>query len=473
MAEKFLSAGIKSAYLSSQNQNERDSLKSQLQNGKINYLFVVDIFNEGVDIPEIDTILFLRPTESLTIFLQQLGRGLRLADNKDCLTILDFVANSRPEYDFEGKFRALIGKTNTSVKKEIEDNFPHLPLGCSIILEKKAKESILANIRKATSYSEAMIVQKIINFESQTTLPLNLRNFIEINNIPIELIYKHKCWSRLCLLAGKISSFSSVNEEKILSAIKNKWLSTSSHSYFNFILRVAHQKFDIKIEDFNELERIMLLMLHYDVWQNAGGFSNLESSIKSIGINPVLVSEIIELLEMLIDNIDYNEIEIELPYQQPLKLHARYTRDQVLCAFRFNTFETHSKNREGVAENKNLNTEILFIDLIKSEEDFSPTTMYNDYAINDFLFHWQSQNKTRDDIGQGISYINHQSLSKKILLFVREKAKNEFKKTLGYIFLGEANYDNHYGSKPMSITWRLEEPMPNFLWKDAAKLAVG
>src|SRR5690606_14576407 len=139
---------------------------------EINYLFVVDIFNEGVDIPEIDTVLFLRPTESLTIFLQQLGRGLRLAENKDCLTVLDFVGNSRPEYNFENKFRALIGKTATTVKKEIEDNFPHLPLGCSIILEKKAKQVILDNISTATSLNKNQLIQKIQVFQHQTTLAL-------------------------------------------------------------------------------------------------------------------------------------------------------------------------------------------------------------------------------------------------------------------------------------------------------------
>ena len=131
MAEKFLLAGYNADYLTSVNTENRDSVRKKLINKEINYLFVVDIFNEGVDIPEIDTVLFLRPTESLTVFLQQLGRGLRLAEGKDCLTILDFVGNSRPEYNFENKFRALIGKTTTTVRSEIEDNFPHLPLGCS------------------------------------------------------------------------------------------------------------------------------------------------------------------------------------------------------------------------------------------------------------------------------------------------------------------------------------------------------
>ena len=63
--------------------------------GNQDILCVVDIFNEGVDIPEVDTLLFLRPTESLTIFLQQLGRGLRLASDKECCTVLDFVGNAR------------------------------------------------------------------------------------------------------------------------------------------------------------------------------------------------------------------------------------------------------------------------------------------------------------------------------------------------------------------------------------------
>ena len=143
-------------------------------------------------------------------------------------------------------------------------------------------------------------------------------------------------------------------------------------------------------------------MLHYDVWQNAGGFGSLEESIKAIGKNKVLVNEIIEVLEILVDNVDFKEIDIELPYKQPLKLHARYTRDQILVAFGFSTFDKKSSNREGVAENKELNTEILFIDLIKSEEDFSPTTMYEDYAISETLFHWQSQNPTRPDSGKGL-----------------------------------------------------------------------
>lgn len=473
MAEKFSLANLKADYLTSNNSKDRVQIRQRLEKKEINYLFVVDIFNEGIDIPEIDTLLFLRPTESLTIFLQQLGRGLRLYEEKDCLTVLDFVGNSRPEYNFENKFRALIGKTNTTVVKEIEDNFPHLPLGCSIILEKKTKETILKNITAATSLTKSKLIQRIQQIQHDTNLSLTIANFSTFYNIPLQAIYKRGSWKRLCQLAGKINDFDYENEKAIVSAISNKWLSTNSLSYFTFILKLAEQNFTINISEYNLNEKTMLLMLHYDVWQKEAGFDSLEKSIIKIGANTVLVEEVKEVLELLIENINFKELPIELPFEQPLKLHSRYTRDQILTAFRFSSFEKKSSNREGTAENKDLNTEILFINLIKSEENFSPTTMYDDYAINELLFHWQTQNSARPDLGKGLSYVNHKKTEKRILLFVREKAKNEFGNSLGYVFIGEGELKDFYGSKPMSINWELNEPMPNYLWKDAAKLSIG
>lgn len=473
MAEKFTLAGLKADYLTSVNNQSREIIKSQLLNKVINYLFVVDIFNEGVDIPEIDTVLFLRPTESLTIFLQQLGRGLRLSENKDSLTVLDFVGNSRPEYNFENKFRALIGKTTTSVKKEIEDNFPHLPLGCSIILEKKAKQIILANIKAATLLNRSQLINKIKQFKNDTSLVLNLKNFVNFHNIPLQLIYKRGSWKRLCFEAGLIEDFSIKNEKSIVSAILNKWLSCSSQSYFKFILKLVQLGFNFDLKSFTKSEKQMLLMLHYDIWRSAGGFKSLESSIKEIGENKVLVQEMKELLELLIDRIGHNEIDLDLPYTQPLKIHSRYTRDQILAAFELITFEHKLPNREGVARSQKLNTELLFINLIKSEENFSPTTMYDDYAINETIFHWQSQNAAGPETSQGLSYINHEKKNKKVLLFIRERKVDEFGNTMGYVFVGEAKLIEHYGSKPMNIKWELSEPLPHYLWKDAAKLHVG
>ena len=237
-------------------------------------------------------------------------------------------------------------------------------------------------------------------------------------------------------------------------------------------MSLTKKNFDIKLEEYSESEQKMLLMLHYDFWQKEAGFKNLEESIRKIGANKILVKELKEVLEILIDKIDFKEYDISLPYVQPLKVHARYTRDQILAGFGSSTFEKKSSNREGAAENKKLNTEILFINLIKSEENFSPTTMYDDYAVTESLFHWQTQNSARPDIGKGLSYIEHEKNEKIILLFLREQAKDEYGNTIGYVFIGRGKLKDYSGSKPMNINWELEEPLPKYIWNESAKLIV-
>jgi len=473
MSEKFNEAGLKSNYLVSGDTSReiRDNIKRSLLSKEINYLFVVDIFNEGVDIPQIDTILFLRPTESLTVFLQQLGRGLRFFDNKECLTVLDFVGNARDEYDFEGKFRSIIGKTNNSVKEEIENEFPHLPLGCSIILEKKAKEHILNNIKKATTLGKNKLINKIINYKNHTYLPLNISNFLQINHIEAEAIYKRGSFSSLCFEAGVIKDYNDINEIEFTRTILKKWLMSTSLSYFKFIKELIENNFNLSILE-SENQKLMLMMFYYDFWQKPRLFGNLEESIKEISLNEVLIKEMKEIIEILIDKINYIEKDILLPYELPLKLHSRYTREQILSAFGLNTFTRQYSSREGVLNIQEKNTELLFVTLEKTEDKYSPTTMYDDYAISEKLFHWQSQNSTKPDSPKGTSYINHEKEGKNIILFVRESNHDKNKNTMTYICLGKVFYKSHYGSQPMSITWKLEEEIPSFLWSSIAKMAV-
>ena len=256
MAQKFTLKNIACGVLTSDNSKDRDILQQQLKSKQINILFVVDIFNEGVDIPELDTLLFLRPTESLTIFLQQLGRGLRLTDNKECCTVLDFVGNSRPEYDFSSKFRALVGKTSQSIDKEIKQNFPHLPLGCRIELQEKTQTMILKNISQAT-LTKNKFINLINNFQHETNLPLTLVNFLDIYpNITLEDIYKVKVgkfggWSTL-LNAAKNTDIT--EEEKDIyaayyRAINNRLLNCTSISYLRFIQKLVHADFSLESQD--------------------------------------------------------------------------------------------------------------------------------------------------------------------------------------------------------------------------------
>jgi len=474
MAEKFIFAGLQADYLTSDNAKQnRDGARSRLRSKEINYLFVVDIFNEGIDVPEIDTVLFLRPTESLTIFLQQLGRGLRLASGKDCLTVLDFVGNARPEYDFEHKFRALVGKTHTSMIKEIEDDFPHLPLGCSIVLEKKAKDVILKNIQEATRFNRNQLLTKIRNFTHNSTSELTLENFMAFYHIEIQLVYKKGSWKRLCADAGVVPQFNEPQEKELTRGIK-KIMQGNSISYFKFLLNLIEQGF--RLNKPSEVEQQMLLMFHYDVWQAAGptlGFNSLEGSINALAGNPNMIAELSEVLGFLINKVSFVEKDVDLSFAFPLNVHGRYNRDQILVAMQLHKFEKASSNREGVALNKELNSEALFVTLKKSQKEYSPTTLYDDYAISESLFHWQSQNRASPENTSGISYIQQADTGKNVFLFVREQNDDEYGNTIAYVFLGLADFVKTKGAKPMNIEWKLQEPMPAYIWKESGKLAVG
>ena len=474
MAEKFTLAGLKAEYLTSNSTQIRNDIKQLMLDKEVNYLFVVDIFNEGIDLPEIDTVLFLRPTESLTIFLQQLGRGLRLSEKKDYLTVLDFVGNARAEYDFIHKFRALVGKTHTSIVKEIEDGFPHLPLGCSIILEPRASKVILDNIRLATLINRTKLIDKIRNFKHHSNLQLTLKNFLQFNNLELPVIYLRDSWSQLCIEAGIDTDLAYPNGTALIKTVIKKLLQCNSYSYLSFVRRLLSE--NLVISTLTEKEKIMALMVHYMIWQETAiraNFKNLDDSIRQMIFNSLLVSEVLEVVDILLEKIDFIESKIELGFDFTLEVHSRYSREQILIAIGDQTFDRKSSNREGVAFNEECNVEALFMTLKKSDKEYSPTTLYDDYAIDESTFHSQSQNATSPESPKGQSYIRHLQLGKQILIFVREQNKDEFGFTMSYVFLGKADYISSTGSKPMNINWGLKTPIPAYLLNESTKLAVG
>lgn len=473
MTQQFLLRGIKADVLTSDNSHERQQKQQAIRSGDINVLCVVDIFNEGVDIPEVDTLLFLRPTESLTIFLQQLGRGLRLADGKECCTVLDFVGNSRPEYDFANKFRALVGKSHRAISDEIKQGFPHAPLGCRIELSKRTQEMVLSNIRQA-SLTLKRLVAMIRQYPQHSTLPLTLTNFLILNpHIDLNELYKRGSWSQLVQQAKDECNENSL-DEKLLNmfkkAIHNRILTCDDHAYLSFLKQLCHGNF--AIEDSSHRHA---LMCHYDFWQKTGpecGFDSIEHSLAKLNACE-LKAELLDVVSWQLAQTKHEQPIMQALPEVSLRLHARYAREQILVAFGATTFERQPPAREGVFVLKDTNIELMFVTLDKNEKQFSPTTMYHDYAINEHLFHWQSQNSARPDKGRGLEYIQHQKMGKRLFLFVREQTKDEFGRTMGFVNYGEVEYVSHTGSQPMSITWQLKEPMPYFMWQQAAKLAVG
>ncbi|MGN4934675.1 DUF3427 domain-containing protein [Aeromonas rivipollensis] len=474
MCKAFLLKGIKADILTSDNRDERHSKQQGLRTGVINILCVVDIFNEGVDIPEVDTLLFLRPTESLTIFLQQLGRGLRLANDKECCTVLDFVGNARAEYDFAQKFRALVGKTNKAISHEIKQGFPHAPLGCRIELSKQTQELILNNIRQAT-LNTARLVGLIRRFSQDCDLPLTLANFLRFYpHITLEEVYKRGNWSALVKQAYN-HTVSEFTDDKLHSlytrAINTRLLGCDALHYLQFLQELVAGHFAPP----SEQDERMALMCHYDFWQQScpkAGFVTLAQSLKRLE-HPELRVELADLLALLINRVQHEQLAMPHLPGNPLRLHARYAREQILVGFGATHFAQQPSAREGVFVITDQNIELLFVTLNKTEKHFSPTTRYHDYAISESLFHWQSQNSARPDRGKGLSYIEQKEKGKRLFLFVREQNSDEFGRTLGFVNFGEVEYVSHSGSQPMNIKWRLMTPMPPFMWKEVAKLAVG
>jgi superfamily II DNA or RNA helicase len=472
MANAFQANGLRADYLVSKGQNatDRSNKLAAIRDKSINYLFVVDILNEGYDLPSIDTILLLRPTESLTVYLQQLGRGLRLTEGKDCLTVLDFVGQARQEYNYEARFRALVGRTHTSIGQDIEAGFPQLPLGCHIQLEKEAQEYILANIKANLTNSTLAIVNKLKSFRSHASLSLTLTNFINWSGIKLGLIYKFGGWTALKVLAGLTPSVpdavqSLITKLKFLVAI-------NSVVYLDFIRQIICTDRPISACLEGATHQVMGVMLYYDMGLDSIGASSLAISLETLRI-PALQDEVAELIAYQRGVIDHAAPTWQAPYPHPLELHCAYGRDQILSALGVNRFGYKAPVREGVYWHEALRTEILFVTFQKSEKRYSPTTMYHDYAISEDLFHWQSQNSASELTSKGKRYINHKAEKTTILLFARDHDKNQYGATEPYIFLGPVTYVSHTGGKPMNILWRLAVPCPAFLWQAAAKLAVG
>lgn len=436
------------------------------------FIFVVDIYNEGVDIPEVNTVLFLRPTESLTVFLQQLGRGLRLAENKECLTVLDFIGQANRKYNFEDKFAALLSNTTRSVTREIKDGFVSAPKGCYIQLEKKAAKFILDNIR-ASYGNTAGLVARVASFTEDSGLELTLANFLDYYHLDPRAIYKFSSFSRLCARADVIEDFMEPLEDTLTKALARLAV-IDSRRWISFLLDILPRLDDTDFTTLSEVEKRMLQMFYVTVWGKAADDWSSEEvldNLYELSDSVTLVDELINLLRYRFEQIDFIDEPVNLGFDCPLDLHCTYTRDQLLVAM---DFMKPATVREGVKWLPDKQLNVFFVTLNKSDKDYSPKTMYNDYSINESLFHWQSQSTTAADSPTGQRYIHHREQGSKVLLFVREfKTDRITGGAAAYTFLGTANYVKNDGSRPMNITWKLDRPIPAKFLKKTNKLVVG
>jgi superfamily II DNA or RNA helicase/HKD family nuclease len=438
--------------------DRQDALRD-LAAGRVKVVFSVDLFNEGIDVPDVDTVLLLRPTESPTLFLQQLGRGLRKAKDKAFCTVLDFVGNHRREFRFDRRYRALLGGTRRDVERAITMQFPFLPTGCSMQLDEKAAEVVLRSLREAVPSQWTAKVDELRSLRAARS-DLGLADYLAETGLDLDDVYANsRSWSDLVEAAGAPVRPPGQHERSPRRAVGRLRHADDQARIATYRALLAEDA--PRAEDLSEHTRRLVRMLVAVVADQAiPKDATVQDAIDLMWSHRQVVAELHELFGVLGDRIDHLHEPLVTHPDAPLQVHARYSRIEILAAMGLGGDRAKIGTwQSGVYEAKPANAELLAFTLDKSSGSFSPTTRYRDYAISRTLIHWESQANTREDSATGLRYRHHERDGRTILLFTRLRADDR-----AFWFLGPATYRGHVGEKPMAITWELAVPLPGDLY---------
>ncbi len=442
--------------------DERRAALMALRTREVNVLFTVDLFNEGIDVPEIDTVLFLRPTESATVFLQQLGRGLRLADDKPCLTVLDFIGQQHAEFRFDLRFRALTGVSRRALAQQFERGFPTLPPGCVIDLDRVSSDIVLRNLQSALRVDWSGLVAELRRIG-----PCTLGEFLIETGVGLDDIYRRRRggWTGLKRQAGLETGEVGANDEALAGAY-GRLLHVDDPDR----LRTYAELLRDGEKNLHPRQQRLALMLHFALWGAGASADDVVGSLRQAASDRARREELQELLDVLSRERRRLVAPLEVGGPVPLHVHARYSRDEALAAFGVTSPDSV---RQGVKWVEAEQADLFFVTLRKTERHYSPTTMYQDRAISPNLFQWESQSTTATSSPTGQRYVNHVARGSTVHLFLRET--KEADGSLGappYLYAGPMTYVNHTGDRPMRILWKLAHDLPADVFH-GARLAVG
>jgi len=471
MARFFNDHGLPSVALTAESPDDvRQAAQQRLRSRDVNFIFVVDLYNEGVDIPEVDTLLLLRPTESLTVYLQQLGRGLRLHDDKDCLTVLDFIGAQRREFRFAARLRALSTRPERRLDHEIEHGFPHLPSGCVVQLERVAQQRILDNVRESVRLLRSRLVGSIRDLGRYLGRAPSLAEALDYLDTSLDELLKRGLWSKLLADAGLAAEPVAPDRERLAKGLRRV-----SHLDDAEQLRTWLSYLDRPLRDqlISNHDRRLIEMLLVSLWGSQSLGWTLDEADIRLRNNPSAISDLRAVLEYQHSRAPIHPSGQIANVAGPLTIHGTYTRDEILVRLGHWSLARRPDLREGVLHLAQSQVDAFFVTLQKTEDDYSPTTMYEDYLISHELFHWQSQSNTSAESATGQRYVRHRDLGYSPLLFVRETRDLPSGMTAPYVFLGPCEYVSHEGSRPMSIIWRLRHAVPSRLFRVMARQNAG
>jgi hypothetical protein len=450
MADRFRAAGIPAlAVTSKTDRPEREDALRRLRDGDLRAVFTVDLFNEGIDLPALDTVLLLRPTDSATVFLQQIGRGLRLHDGKACLTVLDFIGAQHAGFRFDRRYRALTGTGRRALATAIEHGFPTLPAGCHIQLDRVAGRLVLDNVRSSLRLGAAEMAAELRELGD-----VPLRDFLAETRLDIEDVYRRRTtggWSGLHRRAGlHRDDLGPLDAE--LSAAIGRMLHIDDPDRLDALADLAEDR---------PVRGRPAAMAHVALW---GRKIDMGRTAAALAEHPGRRRELIEVIEVLRDRMHRVTTPPRTPV--PLRVHARYSRDEALTAF---GVPDPWHVREGVKRVEAERADLFFVTLVKTEKHYSATTMYQDRAITPTVFQWESQSTTSAASPTGRRYAEHVARGDSVHLFLRRTKVGDG--DLGappYLYAGPMTYLDHSGDRPMRVRWQLDVPLPADVYHDAS-----
>ena len=489
MARVFNDHGIASVAVSGETHGEdREAALRRLRDRELNVVFSVDLFNEGVDVPAVDTLLMLRPTDSPTLFLQQLGRGLRRHHGKTLCTVLDFVGRHRKEFSFDRRLRALLGGTRKQLIEQVAQGFPFLPSGCHMALEGVARDRVLESLKAAVPRGLARMADQARAMRAEG-VPIGLASFLDHAGLELEDVYNDqgRCWTDVLDAAGETVAAAGP-DEALLRRACGRLLHVDDAWRIELYLRWLASGTPPDWEVMTPRERRALRMLLAALSSSIDAAQSLRTDAGAgwLWRHPNVVRELRELLTVLHGRVDHLGFELPERPDVPLRVHARYSRAEIQAAFgdakSGGSRSADSKNsdtkaraagaaadeyaalgvpvwREGVKWMPLERCDVFLVTLTKTERRFSPTTRYRDYAISRDLMHWESQSGTTAASPTGQRYQHHARDGSAVMLFVRQTSDDR-----AFHFVGPATYASHQSETPMQITWRLTHPLPGDLF---------
>ena len=460
MSRVFNEAGVKATAVWADTPDaERAAALQDLKQRRTNVVFSVDLFNEGVDVPAVDTVLFLRPTDSATLFLQQLGRGLRRMEGKSVCTVLDFVGQHRKEFRYDRRFRALLGGTRKDLERQIKDGFPFLPAGCHMKLDRVASQIVLENVRQSMPARWRSRVDELRHMAAGGN-DVSLATYLSETGIELEDIYAgNHSWTEMRKEAGLGVATSGPGEKKLLRAC-------SRLLHVDDARRIAVYMNAVRCPNPNGLRtlgtsdrRLVQMLVASVAADSMPANAAIDGALAFVHSHKNVCDELRGILEVLQGRISHATLPLVSRPDVPLEVHARYSRVEILAACGVSDGAKMPSWREGVRWVEAAKADLLVFTLDKTSGAFSPTTRYRDYAISRELIHWESQSGLRSRAPTGQRYQHHVKQGSAIMLFARLNSDDR-----AFWFLGPATYVKHEGEQPMAITWRLTHPLPADLY---------